>query len=94
MTGTKENERQVAKQQFGFRFQVYAGLYLVLKYIDRLVSVEFESNLEDVKIKLQNKQVLYIQVKNHYHTNPDEAENKNAKTTQKQRLNRRWKDCL
>jgi hypothetical protein len=80
------NKRQVAQQQFGFRFQVYAGLYLALKHIGDLVSVEFEANLEDVQIRLKNNKTIYAQVKTHYHESPDAAQLRSAQTTLKAAL--------
>lgn len=48
---------------FGFEFQVYAGIYLMLSEIANMDCVKIEGQDEDIEITLTNGQTIYAQAK-------------------------------
>lgn len=59
---------------FGFEFQVYAGIYLMLQHLGDMENLKIEGPSEDIELKLSNGTTIYAQAK--AFTKPYDAERK------------------
>ena len=69
--------RQATSTLFGLEFQVYAGIYLMLKTFGNFDNLKIEGEKEDIQIEKSNKSIQYAQAKTA--TKPFECDNNSAR---------------